>query len=65
MSCFPQTVSGQVERDGQVFMLLYGGFEPLLTVLGELVVSQKWYGEWDVWLGGTEVAVLECLVDNV
>ena len=65
VGCFPQTVSGQVERDGQVFVVLYGCFEPLFAVLGKLVVSQKWYGEWDVGLGWTEVAVLEGLVDDV
>ena len=29
VGCFPQTVSRQVERDGQVFVVLDCGFEPL------------------------------------
>ena len=62
---FPQTVSREVERDGQVLVLLDCGLEPLLAVSGKLIVSQEWYGEGDVWLGWTEVAVLEGLVDDV
>ena len=54
-----------MERDGQVFAVLYCGLEPLFTVFGKLVVGQKRYGEGDVGLGWTEVAVLEGLVDNV
>ena len=46
--CFPQAMSGQVERDGQVFVLLNGRLEPLLTVLGELVVCEEWNGKGDV-----------------
>ena len=65
VGCLPQTMSGQVERDGQVFVVLYGCFEPLFAVFGELVVGQKWNGEWNVRLGWTEVAVLERLVDDV
>ena len=62
---YPQTVSRQVERDGQVFVVLDCGFEPLFTVFGKLIVGQEWYGEGDVGLGRTEVAVLEGLVDDV
>ena len=65
VGCFPQTVSRQVERDGQVFVVLYCGFQPLFTVFGKLLVGQEWYGEGDVGLGWTEVAVLEGLVDDV
>ena len=36
---FPQTVSREVERDSQVFVLLDCGFEPLLAVSGKLIVS--------------------------
>ena len=54
-----------MERDGQVFVVLYCGLEPLFTVFGKLVVGQKRYGKGDVGLGWTEVAVLEGLVDNV
>ena len=64
VGCFPQTVSRQVERDGQVLVVLYCCFEPLFAVFGKLVTSQKGYGEWDVGLGRTEVAVLERLVDD-
>ena len=65
VGCFPQTVSRQVERDGQVFVVLYCGFQPLFTVFGKLLVGQEWYGEGDVGLGWTKVAVLEGLVDDV
>ena len=65
LGCFPQTVSRQVERDGQVLVVLYCGFQPLLTVFGKLLVGQEWYGERDVGLGWAEVAVLEGLVDDV
>ena len=65
VSRLPQTVSRQVERDGQVFVLLDCGFEPLFTVFGKVVVGQEWYGEGDVWLGRGEVAILEGLVDDV
>ena len=54
-----------MERDGQVFVVLYCCFEPLFAVFGNLVMSQKRYGEWDVGLGWTEVALLERLVDDV
>ena len=36
---FPQTVSRQVERDGQVFVVLDCGFKPLFTVSGKLIVG--------------------------
>ena len=36
---FPQTVSTQVERDGQVFVVLDCGFKPLFTVFGKLIVG--------------------------
>ena len=62
---FPQTVSGQVERDGQVLVLLDCGFEPLFTVSGKLVVGQKRHSEGDVRLGRGEVAILEGLVDSM
>ena len=54
-----------MERNGQVFVLLYGGLEPLFTVLGELVVCEKWNGEWDIGLWRSEVAKLEGFVDDV
>ena len=60
-----QTVGGEVKRNRQVFVLLDSGLEPLLTMLGELIVSQKWDGKRDVWLRWGEVAVLEGLVDDV
>ena len=62
---FPQAVSGQVEWDSQVFVLVNGGLEPLFTVLGEKVVGEKWNGEWDVRFWRTQVAVFERLVDDV
>ena len=65
MGRFPQTVSRQVERDGQVFVVLDCGFKPLFAVSGKLLVGQERYGEGDVWLGRTEVALLEGLVDNM
>ena len=55
LGCFPQTVSRQVERDGQVLVVLYCGLQPLLTVFGKLLVGQEWYGERDVGLGWAEV----------
>ena len=61
----PQTVSRQVERDGQVLVLLDCGFEPLFTVFGKMVVGQERYGEGDVGLGRAEIAILEGLVDDV
>ena len=36
---FPQTVSREVERDSQVFVLLNCGFKPLFAVSGKLIVS--------------------------
>ena len=54
-----------MERDGQVLVLLDGGFEPLFTMSGKLVVGQKRYGEGDVGLGRAEVAILEGLVNGM
>ena len=62
---FPQAVSGQVEWDSQVFVLVNGGLEPLFTVLGVKVVGEKWNGEWDVRFWRTQVAVFERLMNNV
>ena len=36
---FPQTVSREVERDSQVFVLLNCGFKPLFAVSGKLIGS--------------------------
>ena len=56
---------GEVEGDSQVFVLLNGGTEPLLAVLGEIVVGQEWHCQWDVRFGWCEVAVEEDFVDDV
>ena len=54
-----------MKRDGQVFVLLDGGLEPLFAVSGEMVMGEEGDGEGDVWLGWGKVAVFESLVDNV
>ena len=54
-----------MKRNGQLFVLLDSGLEPLFTMLGELIVGQKWDGKRDVWLQWGEVAVFEGLVDDV
>ena len=35
-----------------MIVLLDGGTNPLLAMLGEIRVCQQWYGEGDVRLGG-------------
>ena len=37
----------------------------LLAMFDEVVVSQEWYCKWNVRLGRSQVAVLECFVDVV
>ena len=54
-----------MEGNGQVLVLLNGGSEPLLAVFSEIVMGQKWHGEWDVGFGWREVAIKEGFVDNV
>ena len=56
---------GEVEGDSQVFVLLNGGTEPLLAVLGEIVVGQEGHGQGDVRFWWCEVAVEEGFVDDV
>ena len=54
-----------MEGDCQVLVLLNGGTEPLLAVLGEIVVGQKWHCKWNIWFWRREVAVEEGFVDDV
>ena len=56
---------GEVEWDGQMFVLLDGGLQPLLAVLREWWVSQERHGERNIGLGRCQIPVVECLVDNV
>ena len=37
----------------------------MLAMFDEVVVSQEWYCKWNVRLGRSQVAVLECFVDVV
>ena len=62
---FPQAMCGEVEWDSQVFVLLDGGAQPLLTMLRKVWVCQEGRGEWYVGLRRSEIAVMECFVDNV
>ena len=48
-----------------MFVLLDGGLQPLLAVLGEVCVSQKRHGEGKVGFWRGQVAIVECFVDNV
>ena len=48
-----------------MLVLLDGGLQPLLTMLGEVIMGEKWYCEWNIGLGRSQVAVLECFVDDV
>ena len=43
----------------------YGGAEPLLTVLGKVVVGEKWHSQWNIGLWWGEVAVEKGFVDDV
>ena len=65
MCGFAQSVGGEVEGDGQVLVLLNGSTEPLLAVLGEIVVGQEWYCQWNIWFWRCEVAVEEGFVEDV
>ena len=56
---------GEVEGNGQVLVLLNGSSEPLLAVLGEIFMGQKWDCEWNIWLGRRKVAVEQGFVDDV
>ena len=56
---------GEVEGDSQVFVVLNGGTEPLLAMLGEIFVGQERHCQWDVRFGWCEVAVEEGFVDDV
>ena len=60
-----KAVRGEVEGDGQVLVLLNGGTEPLLAVLGEIVVGQEGHGQGEVRFWWCEVAVEEGFVDDV
>ena len=61
---FPSAVCGEVEWDVQVFVVLDGGLQPLLIMLGEVIMGEKWYCEWNIWLWWGQVAILECFVDD-
>ena len=49
VGCFAKPVSRQVQGYGKMFVLLYGGLEPLLSVLEEVVMSEERHCEWHVW----------------
>ena len=53
----------EVEGNGQMFVLLNGGAEPLLAVFCEVVVRQERHCERDVWFGWCKIA--EGFVDDV
>ena len=59
---FTEAVGGKVQWDGEVFVLLDGGTQPLLAMFCKVVVRQKGYGKWNVRLWWGEV--LEGFVDN-
>ena len=54
-----------MEGDCQALVLLNGGTEPLLAVLGEIVVGQEWYCQWNIWFWWCKVAVEEGFVEDV
>ena len=55
---------GKVEWDGQTLVLLDGGLEPLLAMLGEIIMSQERYCKRNVGLGRCQIPVVKCFVDN-
>ena len=65
VSSFVHAVGRKVQWDGKMLVLLYGGPQPLLTVLGEVVVREEWHGKWDIGFRWSQVAILECFVDDV
>ena len=65
VSSFAHAVGGKVQWNGQMLVLLYGGPQPLLTVLCEVVVREEWHRKWDIWFGWSQVAVVECFVGDV
>ena len=54
-----------MKGNGQVLVLLNGSTEPLLAVLGEIVVGQNWHGKWNIWFWRCEVAVEKGFVEDV
>ena len=65
VSSFAHAVGGKVQWNGQMLVLLYGGPQPLLTVLCEVLVCEEWHREWGVGFGWSQVAVVKCFVDDV
>ena len=63
VGCFTEAMRREVEGNGQVFVLLNGGAEPLLAVFCEVVVRQERHCERDVWFGWCKIA--EGFVDDV
>ena len=62
--CVRLRVAGE-RGGGGALVLLNGSSEPLLAVLGEIVMGQKWDCEWNIWLGRRKVAVEQGFVDDV
>ena len=48
-----------------MLVLLDGGLEPLLAVLGEIIMSQERDCKRNVGLGRCQIPVVKCFVDNV
>ena len=65
MGGFPQSVGGEVEGNGEMFVLLDGGTKPLLAVLGKVFVGQEGHCQWDVRFWWREVAVDQGFVEDV
>ena len=55
----------EVEGNGQMFVLLDGGAEPLLAVFGKVVVRQEMHCERDVRFGWCKITEKEGFVDDV
>ena len=55
----------EVEGNGQMFVLLNGGAEPLLAVFCKVVMRQERHGERDVRFGWCKITEKEGFVDDV
>ena len=65
VGCFTEAMRREVEGNGQVFVLLNGGAEPLLAVFCEVVVRQERHCERDVRFGWCKITEKEGFVDDV
>lgn len=54
-----------MERNGKVFVAVQDGGKPSLGVRLEVGVCQEWDGQGKIALGWCEIAISQCLVDEV